>query len=246
MRFSLLTLLIFSAALSIGVSQTLPQKGLASDPELTLMLPCHGDEYAKTVSSPIAISPDGKWRAIVRVELQRGCNYSSSLWISHGDQPFRLMYFMPPRRSASANGIQILGWGQTSPVLLIRTEQWQVGSDAADIQQVIAIDGTTGLIYEPDLQRMIEERSKSGRSCGYRVKEAGLASGNSLRVLVRVHIFTYKDDDENRPVPEQRRCDRTETWSFDFADGEIKQLPSDEPISIYQKFIPETAESKAK
>ena len=65
---------------------------------------------------------------------------------------------MPPKRTAHGNGMEILGWAKDSRMLLVRTTEWPYGSDMPPIEQVLAIDPGTGIVYETDLGAMLYER----------------------------------------------------------------------------------------
>jgi hypothetical protein len=77
---------------------------------------------------------------------------------------------MPPKRNDSANGMEILGWATNSSMLLVRTAEWQYGSDAAPGEQVLAIDAGTGMVYQPELKAMLDERKD--KQCWFRVLDA--------------------------------------------------------------------------
>ena len=95
--------------------------------------------------------------------------YTTRLWVARANGAYRLIYLMPPQRDASENGMEILGWAKKSRMLLLMTEQWQYGSDASDRQQVLAIDAGSGMVYEPNLEAMLEER-KGCKQCWFRVR----------------------------------------------------------------------------
>lgn len=57
--------------------------------------------------------------------------------------------------------------------MLVRTEQWQIGSDAGDTEQVLAIDAANGMVYEPELHAMLEDGKP--QECAFRLVEAGFS-----------------------------------------------------------------------
>ncbi len=231
-------LLISAPEPARAVEEPLPVVA-ASSPKDTLLLDCDTNQKPRRVISPIAVSQDAVWQAYVEVEVRPdlGCEHTTRLWVAKAKGPYRLLYFMPPRRFAVENGMEILGWAPNSRLLLVQTEQWQFGSDAPDTQQVLAID-TTGMVYEPRLEEMLENRK--GTRCSFRVTDAGFGTGNNFIVLVRANLFTFLEVLETEAeVPAAERCTNTEeTWSFNYADGEIKQVGNDEPLQVFRKFQP--------
>ena len=95
---------------------------------------------------------------------------------------------MPPKRTAAGNGLEILGWAKASRMILVKTEEWQNGSDAPDTQQALAIDIETGLIYEPELQAMLQTRKD--KQCSFRVADAGFSAEKNIDILVRAKFST--------------------------------------------------------
>lgn len=189
--------------------------------------------------SPVSLSEQGMWRAYVEVDLPdpRGCLSTTRLWVSKAQSPYRLVYMMPPERTAQQNGMEILGWARNSSMLLVLTEQWQVGSDAADTQQVLAIDAPTGMVYEPNLSELLQPHK--GKQCAFRVINAGFSSDGDVDILVRARLSTWFDEDETlEDVPPAKRCgDFEETWSFNFATGEIKPVANTQRLQIFKKFV---------
>jgi hypothetical protein len=48
----------------------------------------------------------------------------------------------------------------------------------------------------------------------------------------------YEPGDEEADVPPAKRCENSEeTWSFNFANGEIKRIANSEPLQIFKKFV---------
>jgi hypothetical protein len=191
---------------------------------------------AKHVVSPVSFSEDRLWRAYVDVDQRNPeCLLKTSLWVARGDEPYQLLYFMAPARDAGGNGIQILGWMPGTHLLLVQTERWQWGSDASDIQQVLAIVTSSGLVYEPKLDDILE--AHAGKQCWFRVKDAGFASPTSIQILVRVKLATTYDYDETEAdvAPEKRCGDLEETWNFDYSSAyEVKQVSNKEPLLLFR------------
>ncbi len=191
---------------------------------------------AHHVVSPLSLSQDSLWRAYV--DVQQGspeCLLKSSLWIARGNGSYQLAYFMAPAREAGGNGMQILGWMPGPSVVLVKTERWQWGSDAGDIQQVLAIEAATGRVYEPRLDDILE--AHRGKRCRFHVEDAGFASRTSLQILLRVKLATAYDVDETEDdVPADQRCgDLEETWNFDYSSAyEVKQVSNRQPLLLFR------------
>ena len=180
------------------------------------------------------------WRAYVEVYVRSdlGCLQTTRLWVAKANKPYRLLHLMPPKRWASENGMEIMGWAKNSRMLLVRTEEWQYGSDAPDTQQVLAIDAKTAMVYEPNLAEMLQGRKD--KQCWFRVTDAGFSADRNVEILVRANFSTFMDVDETEAdVPLAKRCEKTEeTWSFSFATGEIKQVSNTEPLHLFKRFVP--------
>ncbi|HET7216174.1 MAG TPA: hypothetical protein VFL79_21480 [Terriglobia bacterium] len=226
-----------------GLARQKPARSSASvSPKKTLFfnLGCEKKQETNPVYSPVSLSEKGMWRAYVEVDLQdsRGCLSTTRLWVARRGSPYRLVYMMPPRRTAQRNGMEILGWARNSRMLLVLAEQWQVGSDAPDTQQVLAIDAGTGMVYEPNLSELLQ--GHEGQQCSFRVTNAGFSSDGNVNILVRAKFSTWFDVDETlQDVPPAKRCGNfEETYSFNFATGEIKTVANIEPLVIFKKFLP--------
>ena len=76
--------------------------------------------------------------------------------------------------------MQILGWMPGSSIVLVKTERWQWGSDAGDIQHVLAIEASTGRVYEPNLDDILV--AHSGKQCWFRVEDVGFANRTSPEI----------------------------------------------------------------
>jgi hypothetical protein len=140
--------------------------------------------------------------------------------------------------------MEILGWAKHSNMLLVKTEEWQLGSDAPDRQQVLALDAGTGMVYEPDLEAMIKARRE--KQCLFRVVDAGFGADKSVNILVRAKFSTAIDVDETEEhVPPAKRCGNAdETWSFNFGTGEVRQVANTEPLQIVKKYVPNQRTNK--
>ncbi len=234
---AILLLLLFLPLLA--TAQQVPANHSASDsPQKTLLFDCQ-ENRPEHVLGPVSVAEDHeKWRAYVEVDVPSGCLHTTRLWVARPNEPYRLVYLMPPKRDAAGNGMEILGWAKHSILLLVRTEQWQYGSDALGTQQVLAIDAGTGMVYEPALEAMLEERKD--KQCWFRVTDAGFSADPNVDILVRAQFFTAFDEgDTEEDVPPAKRCGNAEeTWSFNFATGEIKQVANTEPLQLFKKFLP--------
>jgi hypothetical protein len=103
----------------------------------------------------VPVSEDAQWRAHVEVDVssEGGCKHTTQLWISGPDGLKRMEYMIPPKRTASGNGMEVLGWATKSSLLLVKTLEWQLGSDAEPTEQVLAIDAKTGMVYKRNWMR---------------------------------------------------------------------------------------------
>jgi len=225
----------------LGLTQQVPANPSANAPsQQTLFVNCQGKEKPKHVLSPVSLSEDERWRAYVEVDLQSGlgCLHTTRLWVARANGPYRLVYFMPPKRTAAGNGMEILGWARNSSMLLVKTEEWQSGSDAPDRQKVLAIDAGTGMVYEPELEAMLQARKDT--QCSFRVTDAGFSADRSVTILVRAQFSTAIDVDETEEdVPPAKRCGNAEeTWSFNFGTGEIRQVANTQPLQLFNKSLP--------
>lgn len=203
----------------------------------TLFVECPQRVNRKIVSSPIAISATGQWRAYAQVEVHDGCLHTTRLWVSRNNQPWCLIYMISPTREEDGNGMQILGWAASAQLLLVKTQHWQNGSDGGARESVLAINPATGYVYDPDLDAIVEDRGQ--QSCGYEVNRAGFASGPNLTILVGVHLFTYfEEGTDPEDMPQEKRCtEGDETWSFSYASGEIKKVEDAQPGGLFKKFV---------
>ncbi len=219
---------------------TTPSASVSPQKTLFVNLSCEQKQETNPVYGPVSLSEQGNWRAYVEVDFQdsRGCLSTTRLWVSKARSPYQLVYMMPPKRTAQRNGMEILGWARNSRMLLALTEQWQVGSDAPDTQQVLAVDAGTGMVYEPNLSELLE--AHKGKQCSVRVTDAGFSSDRNVNILVRARFSTWVDVDETlQDVLPAKRCgDFEETWSFNFATGEIRMVANTEPLHIFKKFVP--------
>jgi len=224
-----------------GLTQQAPTPRAASAPsQKTLFVGCQEKGKAKHVLSPVSLSEDEKWRAYVEVDVPSDpeCLHTSRLWVARASGPYRLVYLMPPKRTAVGNGMEILGWAKNSAMLLMMTEEWQEGSDAPDWQRVLAIDAGTGMVYEPELDAMLDARKN--KQCAFRVTNAGFSADRNVNILVRARFYTATEVDETEEdVPAEKRCGHAEeTWSFNFATGEIRQATNTQPLLLFKKSLP--------
>jgi len=176
------------------------------------------------------------WKSVFRAA--RYVCIRRELWVARANRPYRLVYLIPPARDLAENGMEILGWARNSRMLLAKTERWQYGSDAPDAQQVLAVDAATGEVYEPELEAMLQDRKD--KQCEFRVTDAGFSSDKNVVILVRAKFFTALEVDEaESDMPSAKRCGESEeTWSFNYATGEIKQVGNAEPLHLFKKYLP--------
>jgi hypothetical protein len=232
------TLLILLLRAPVPSQQAPANLSAGAASQKTLFVNCQEKEKTKGVFSPVWLSEDGRWRSFVEVDVQSdGCLHTTRLWIGRATAPYRLVYLIPPNRTAVGNGMEILGWARNSSMLLVMTEEWQMGSDAPDIQRVLAIDAQTGMVYEPELETMLEERKD--KQCSFRVMDAGLSAGRNVEILVRARFSSVIQEGEfEANVPPAKGCGTAEqTWSFDFATGEVKQLVNTQPLELFKRSL---------
>ena len=223
---------------ALGFTQQAPVNSSASAPsQETLFVNCQENEKPKQVLSSVWFSEDEKWRAYVEVDVQSelGCLHTTRLWVARANSSYRLVYLMAPKRTAVGNGMEILGWAKNSSMVLVKTEEWQWGSDAPDTQQVLAIDAGTGMVYEPELDAMLQ--AHKNKQCSFRVMDAGFSADKSINILVRAQFYTALDVDEiEENVPPAKRCGHAEeTWSFNFGTGEIMRAANRQPLQLFKK-----------
>lgn len=221
----------------LGLSQPAAARRPPDPSSKTLFVQCDGKAGTQHVVSPVSTSEGGKWKAYVEVDVasDAGCMHTTRLWISGAGVPSRMAYLMPPKRTAVGNGMEILGWAKGSSMLLVKTDEWQLGSDAQDTQQVLAIDAGTGMVYAPELDAML--RARKGKQCSFRVDNAGFSAERNVDILVRAQIYTVTDADQTEAeVPASKRCDRAEeTWSFNFGTGEISKVANTQPLQLFNQ-----------
>ncbi|MGA8025951.1 MAG: hypothetical protein WB992_02320 [Bryobacteraceae bacterium] len=223
---------------ALGSASQQPQSDATS--QKTVFVGCGESDKPTRVLSPVSTSEDGMWRAYVEVDVRGdlGCLYTTRLWVAEPNAEYRVLYLIPPERTAVGNGMEILGWAKHSRMFLVKTEEWQRGSDALDRQTVLAIDAGTGIVYEPQLEAIIQAHAE--KQCSIRVTDAGFATDKNVEILVRAQISTALDvGDTERDVPLAKRCANTqETWSFDYGTGEVKQVANTERMQLVKRFLP--------
>jgi hypothetical protein len=217
-----------------------PSQPVSRPSQNTLFVSCKENEKSKRVLSPVALSEDKTWRAYVEVNVQSdlGCLHTTRLWVAKANGPYRLVYQIPPERFLAENGMEILGWARNSRMLLVQTDQWQYESDAPDLQQVLALEAARGVVYEPELEALLEKRGD--KKCAFRVTDAGFSSDRNVVILIRAKFFTPVDVDEaEADVPAEKRCKRAEeTWSFNYSTGEIKEVGNAAQLHLFKNFVP--------
>lgn len=205
----------------------------------TLFVACTDGQKPQKVLSPVSISEGGAWRGYVEVDVQadHGCVSTTRLWVAKTGDPYRLVYLMPPKRTTAGNGMEILGWAKASRMILVKTEEWQYGSDAPDTQQVLAIDAENSLVFEPELQAMLQARKD--KQCSFRVANAGFSAEKNIDILVRAQFSTAIEADQTeQDISPAKRCQKAEeTWSFNFATGEIRQVTNTQPLELFKGFL---------
>lgn len=212
-------------------------QGAAPSPRDTLFVDCPKDGKPKRILSSVALSEGDTWRAYVEVNVQSDpCLNTTQLWTGRTNHPYRLVFLIPPTRDLAGNGMEILGWARNSRMLLVKTELWQWGSDAHGKQQLLAVDASTGEVYEPELEAMLQ--GHKGKQCEFRISDAGFSPDKNVIILVRAKFFSAVDvGDTEADTPVAQRCGTAEeTWSFNYATGEIKRVGNAEPLVLFKKF----------
>lgn len=238
---SVVLALFLAATFSTQAGIADANQSVSAPPSTTLFADCQANEQPKHLFSPVSVSEGQIWRAYVEVEVRSdlGCLHTTRLWVAQAHGPYRLLYLMPPKRWAVENGMEVMGWAPDSRLLLVRTEEWQYGSDAPDTQQILAIDAKSGMVYDPNLEEILEGRKD--KQCWYRVTDAGFSTDKNVVILVRAQISTFYEVDQTEvdDVPLAKRCEKNEeTWSFNYATGEIKQVANTEPLQLFKRFVP--------
>ena len=176
------------ALLGIAVCAAQSKAADQPAPDKTLFVECSQPPKAQRVVSPISLAEAGGWRAYVEVDIHDGCLHTTRLWASRENQPWRLLFMIPPTREEDSNGMQILGWAHNSQMLLAKTQRWQSGTDGGAREQILAIDAGTGLVYDPDLDRLRENHKN--QQCGYRITDAGFTSNPNVQIR-RSHTLVH-------------------------------------------------------
>jgi hypothetical protein len=179
------------------------------------------DDASKTNHLTGPVSVYGKWRAYVDVSVQAGYLYTTRLWVATQGSGYRLVYLIPPERETIANGMKILGWAPGSRMILVQTERSAIGADAGPTEAIMAMDAKTGEVYQPDLSAVLQDRQPR---CAFHVIGGGFDSGPNVVLLVLVKLFSFSEVDET-DIPAQERCTGgEETWSSNYATGEVKRV----------------------
>jgi hypothetical protein len=195
----------------------------------TYFVPCADEKKTSHVTGPVSVY--GKWRAYVEVTVQAGCLYMTRLWVATQGSEYRLVYLMPPERENTANGMKILGWAPGSRMILVQTERWANGTDAGPTESLVAMDAKSGVVYQPDLSVVRQDRKPR---CAFHVTGGGFDSDPNVVLLVRVKLFSFYDADETESdIPVQDRCTAgEETWSFNYANGEVKRVDNSRLLHV--------------
>jgi hypothetical protein len=213
-------------------SSTAAQKSGSSTPTKsaeTYFVPCHDENKTSRATGPV--SAHGKWRAYVEVTVQAGCLYTTQLWVATEGGEYRLIYLMPPERENTANGMKILGWAPGSRMILVQTERSASGTDAGPTESLVAMDVKTGEVYQPDLSAVLQNRKPR---CAFQITGGGFDSDPNVIILVRVRLYSFYEADETETdIPPQDRCTaREETWSFNYANGEVKRVDNSRLLHV--------------
>jgi hypothetical protein len=230
--YFLFLLLLLSASVIKPASTTAAQKsGTSASPGIaeTYFVPCDGENKTNHVTG--AVSVYGEWQAYVEVSVQAGCLYTTRLWVATQRREYQLIYLMPPERDNTMNGMKILGWAPGSRMILVQTERTANGTDAGPTESLVAMDVKTGEVFQPDLSVVLKNRKPR---CSFEITGGGFDSDPNVILLARVRLFSFFEPDETESdVPAQDRCVAgEETWSFNYANGEVKRVDNSRPLHV--------------
>jgi hypothetical protein len=195
----------------------------------TYFVPCAAENKINRVTGSVSVYE--KWRAYVEVTVQAGCLYTTRLWVATGSGEYQLMYLMPPERENTVNGMKILGWAPGSRMILVQTERSANGTDAGPTESLLAMDVKTGEVYQPDLSAVLQNRKSR---CAFQITGGGFDSDLNVILLVRVRLFSsFEVDETENDIPAQDRCTAgEETWSFNYANGEVKRVDNSRLLHV--------------
>jgi hypothetical protein len=195
----------------------------------TYFVPCDDENKISRATGPVSVYE--KWRAYVEVTVQAGCLYTTRLWVATESGEYQLMYLMPPERENTVNGMKILGWAPGSRMILVQTERSANGTDAGPTESLLAMDVKTGEVYQPDLSAVLQNRKPR---CAFQITGGGFDSDPNVILLVRVRLFSsFEVDETENDIPAQDRCTAgEETWSFNYANGEVKRVDNSRLLHV--------------
>ena len=130
---------------------------------------------------------------------------------------------MPPERDNTMDGMKILGWAPGSRMILVQTLRTTNVTDAGPTESLMAMDVKIGEIFQPDLSVVLQNRKPR---CSFEITGGGFEPDPNVILLARVRLFSnFEPDETESDVPAQDRCVAgDETWSFNYANGEVKRV----------------------
>src|SRR5271165_5678510 len=77
------------------------------------------------------------------------------------------------------------------------------------------------------------------KQCSFRVANAGISAEKNIDILVRAQFSTAIEADQTeQDISPAKRCQKAEeTWSFNFATGEIRQVTNTQPLELFKGFL---------
>lgn len=178
---------------------------LAQTPD-TSYFPCVEQQRGmRHIEGPALVSPDGHWRAYVRVEAENrsapGVDCFNTTWLlakASGDATFQSVYVKRPEPYLQGNGLQLVAWSHKGHVLTAALRWWQYGSDVGGISLVL-YDADKKRAWEPDLDALFDKRF--GKKCAFAI---GRVIGFDSRDRVLFEAGDYYEEGDDEPVPETR------------------------------------------
>ncbi len=124
-----------------------------------------------------------------------------------------------------------LGSGFAKISTCLQTERSAVATDAGPDEAIVGMDAKTGEVYQPDLSAVLQNRKPR---CAFHISGGGFDANPNVILLVRVKLFSFYEVDETEAdVPEGDRCTAgEETWSFNYANGEIKRVDNSTVLHV--------------
>lgn len=158
------------------------------------------------------------------------CVNTSKLFVRNGGQGhFDMVYLQPPNDTHLANGIRPIDWSFDGTDLLFEVEQWQRGSDAPPVNDVIVYSAVRQTFKTVPLDELF---SHAGEGCYATVEPLGFASDGS--VALRLSSTQYPDEEGLAPA----RCkQQQQTWLFHPRTNRLSQTADQYTAYKWSKVI---------